>query len=676
MPVLVCATLTGCVVKTLPEGASVVERLDVIGAEQVDADDVEAKIATAETRRLLGGTLAGVPVLGVLDSLSVEYGVFDRYVLQRDLERVRRYYRSRGFYDAEVRAGRVIELESGAVRVEVVVAEGEPVRVGDVALDWPGWRESFEAMAELQEAIDAFRALPRFDEQEYERLKARLRRSLTERGYAHAAVRGQVHVDLVRHVATVRLLAQSGPRCTFGPITIQGLGPIPEGPVRRALGFEPGEPYSSAKIEAAHLALGDLGVFASAQIAAELGKQGAKQRSVIPISVLLEPSKLRRVKLGVGAELGSQLGSHAVLGWEHRNLLGGLRRLAAELRPALVFFPTRAETLFEQPPTRVLPEARLDLHFVQPGLPEARSNVLLDAGTQIYAPTSISVPAKVGDDFNIVGYRELDGSFGLERPFYVRLPEATKLYVGQFIKLRFDDPFSYNQPDIPAGYERVLIPHLETVLWWDLRRGESGEPDPVSPRRGFYLGTNLQLAGGFLGGDADDVRLRPELRAYAPVTKKLTLALRATVGLLFPRSYGDTLTEPPAAQPTAQQARDLQILSFRALYSGGPGSNRGYGYREVGPHARLPFLSQRGPSAELLPSGGLGLWELSTELRFPLSAKLRGALFIDAGDVTRSSDGFLQRLGEPVLEPEEGGPAGGRDDELPVAVSLAIGEAY
>lgn len=732
---LLCA-LGACTTKPLPK-APVIDEVDVLGNEEVDEDEITDKIATAESERLLGGVLEPVPVLDLVDALTVDYQFYDRLVLERDLQRVERYYRSRGFYDVQVRAGRVQRLPDGEVRVEIVVREGLPVLIESVELSFPAWQRAFETNAKLHDIardlgespVVGGEPAPRFDERRYEETKRALLRALTDDGFAHAELRGRVKVDLARRRAAVRFDVDAGPPCTFGPILIQGLAEegLPESLIRRALGFERGDPFSTEAIDLAERALGDFGVFASVEIVPELGPadddlapaKDDEPTTVVPVRVRLRPVKLRAVKLGVGTELGNQIDVHGIAGWEDRNFFGGLRRFSVEIHPGLVFFPTSAETIFSVPPTHVLPESRLVLDFKQPGFPEARTNMLLAWEGRIHPSRNNPVPDPVPEDFNILGYRGMHGSFGFDRKFHFAFGEGSTLYLGQFLKLELSDPFSYNRPEPDPGLETVVIPYLETGAWWDFRRGEAGELDPIEPRVGVFFGTNLQLAGGFLQGDADDVRVRPELRAYAPVAERLTLAVRGAVGFLFPRNYGDALTSPssPGAMSVARQAalsRDLQLLSFRALFSGGAHANRGYGFREVGPYfdfARLsddPAVAGDPAQTEWRAIGGQALWELSAELRIALTEQIGTVLFVDASDVTRTIDQmrvdhphispglgarvrtpvgplrvdlgvrvpYLQQLGEPVLPPEEGGPVHGEADRFPVALNIAIGEAF
>jgi outer membrane protein insertion porin family/translocation and assembly module TamA len=162
--------------------------------------------------------------------------------------------------------------------------------------------------------------------------------------------------------------------------------------------------------------------------------------------------------------------------------------------------------------------------------------------------------------------------------------------------------------------------------------------------------------------------------------------------------------------------RDQQLLLFRAFYSGGPSSNRGYPYRGVGPHGVLGFLAPSSIDCTLpenverdecvRPLGGLTLWEASAEVRFPIVEPFGGAVFLDASDVTRDvgeirfdfphlSTGvglrydtpvgplradvgyriaFAQEVGEAELRTNEGDP-----DEVfgaPIAIHIALGEAF
>ena len=58
--------------------------------------------------------------------------------------------------------------------------------------------------------------------------------------------------------------------------------------------------------------------------------------------------------------------------------------------------------------------------------------------------------------------------------------------------------------------------------------------------------------------------------------------------------------------------RDLQILQIRGIFSGGPSSNRGYGFNEIAPHRVLDENGQLLSSAT--STGGRTMWEASVEV--------------------------------------------------------------
>ncbi|WP_170319908.1 autotransporter assembly complex protein TamA [Polyangium spumosum] len=634
----------------------IIEEVDVLGNETIPDAAIKERIATAESSHPLGGVLQGIPILGLSDVLAVEYERFDRFVLERDLARIERYYRTRGFYEAHVTAGRVMRRKSdGKLRVEIVVREGKPVTIRKVDLAWVDWRlpEAADVTRAVTEAKNTLDPGKRFEEDGYEATKKAITRTLTDRGFPYTSVRGDVNVDLVAHKADVTYTIELGPRATFGDIRIVGLGELPEKPIRAALGFKKGDPFSTKTLASAERALADFGIFGAIDVRPELPPEGEPRTSTIPITILVEPAALRAVKLGFGAEAGGRVEAHGSASWEDRNFLGGLRRFAIEARPGLVFYPNALYNLVVARPSYVLPEIRLRFELRQPGVFEPRTQAVLRGAANVYRPLNIiSAPAPGSPEAKEppLGYREAAVTLGLER----RFSDFTH-YLGQFIHVQYDDPFLYWNDAVPEGFTRLLFTYLETVGTLDFRQNDRGEVDRIAPRRGVYLNLNAQLAGYFLPGDADDVRLRPELRAYVPVAKRVTLAFRLGGGFLIPRSddfaRALSIIEPKARArqrpdanddgvvdgtniPLDDLRRSLQLLQFRGFYSGGPNSNRGYVYNGVGMHASVPLRdTARGSVPPWAATGGLTLWESALELRLSFTENLGAILFLDASDV-------------------------------------------
>lgn len=623
---LIASAILGCA--SIPKGAAAVDRLAVRGNHAVSSSDIESKVATT----------ASTKFLGLFRGVVRDYELFDRSVLERDLQRVERYYRARGYYDARARAGEVRYRNDQHVDVTIEVEEGRPVLVGGARIAGMDALAPADAEAVRAALGDHVKLGAPFAEDPFRKAESAMRRALTDRGYAWAKVARHAEVDLGAHDARLSFEVRPGPKARFGPIRIQGLGALPEMPVRRALDIEPGDPYSTATLDAAQQAVLDLGTWSLVEITPVL-TEPPPESGVVPLLVRVEPQKLRSVILGGGFELDAiRADIHLRIGWEHRNLFGGFRHFTVDLRPGVDLFPTRLPTL--PAPTALLPEERLRAELRQPGFLEARTNGVLRQELDTY-PVLLS--PNVDPKAPVLGYLEYKGSIGLDRTF-------GKLLLAPSYDFQHNAPFTYKgtlDPDLRG----MTLSYVDLLAHLDLR------DDRLKPHEGLYLQNDVQVAG--LGGDARDVRIQPEVRGYIPLGKDVTLAARATLGFLVPMSYGRADPRDRAAL-----SRDIELVYLRGFFSGGPSSNRGYPLRGVGPHGSVPFYNPglqqialarscepRSPSYDpvrcAVPLGGLSLWEASLELRIPLFGPLGGVTFCDASDV--SPYRFDVRLDHPHL---------------------------
>lgn len=626
----VVSCLSGC--HRVPPGRDAITKVDVEGAPQGTEKELEEGLATQPSPRLLG----------LVDGVF-EYEVFDPEELERDLQRIERQLRRRGYYEAKVRAARVVRTAEDRVRVELDVTPGEPVRIGEIRTaglaDLP-----FEDSAAVARAL-TLRQGDIFDEDVFERTQQDIVGTLADRGYAFAEVDGKAEVDLVSHTASLDFEIRPGRISVLGPVRIEGLRQLPEGPVRAALQLEEGDLYSRSDLEVARAALLELRAFSRVELIQDLERPDS---GVVPITIRVTEAALRTATVGAGARLDVlRLSGHLRLGWEHRNFLGGLRNFTATAVPGVTLFPTRIDYL--RAPTRLLPENSLTFRLRQPSFLEGRTTGLVEASYNIYP---LLYPLTEGSDprrERIIGYNEVGSSVGLERAFWhLRLP-VTLSY-----NWRANFPFTY-QGSLIEGLETVIVSYPELVTALDLR------DNPVTTTRGIYLSNAIQFANPLLGGLVTDVRIQPEARGFVPLdnSRRVVLAARVGFGFVFPSNYGETLD--PASQinllvdPTNPDVvRDQHRLLFRAFYSGGPNSNRGYPYRRVGPHGPIGFLSPTGencsifeeggtlrqlPPACIRPLGGFSLWEASLELRFAVADPWSLVAFVDASNVsTRVAD--------------------------------------
>lgn len=686
--------LAGC--NSIPPGRSAVDEVQVRGTNKIDSGDVADKIATTETSKFLG----------IKQGFLNEYSLFDRNVLQRDLARVEAFYRTKGYYEAHARAGRVHVKDDKHVRVEILVEEGEAIRVRTVRVD--GLDQVPKDIADIvRRAVETtLKKDEPFEEEVFDKALEAARRSLTDRGYAYTKAKHDATIDIVEHKVDVVIAVTPGEPCVFGPVTVEGLGPLPEKPVRRALDIEEGAPFSEAVLEAAQQAVLDFGVFASVDMNPDL-PDPPRPDHVVPIQVKVEASRLRTLRLGGGLEfdfLKSDV--HGVFGWENRNFLGGFRTFTVNFKPGVVLYPLRFNNFVA--PTHFLPEERLRLEFRQPGFLEARTNLFVRPEFNVQA---LLLSPNPPEGAPVIGYAEARNAIGLDRTY-------TKFYGAISHNVQVAYPFAYvGKRDETLSLVVISYPELVTSL--DLRN------DRIHPRKGIYILNTLQVAGGPFGGQAKDVKIQPDVRGYIPIAKRVVFAARGSLGLLLPSNYGQNVRGGASVFDNSEdRTKDYQLTFFRGFFSGGPTSNRGYPLRGVGPHDTVPFLSPEAQEANVnnrcssgstsgttdtsndcrSPTGGFTLWEASAELRFKVGGPLSIATFCDASDVSpRTTDirfkhlhlscGAGGRYDTPVgpirldigyripgmqviggLTPDERDPK--KLLGIPIAVSLGIGEAY
>lgn len=670
---------TGCY--RVPEGKTAVSEVEIEGMHDADEDDLKDRLATRESSKFLG----------LFSGLFFEYETFDRHALQRDLARVERFLRARGYYDAHVQAARVVAT-GDRVRVYVEVDQGPATTVESLFVHG--------ATDEVREAIsdDVKAVMPLgspLDEDKLAQAEAAALGALTKRGHAAAKVERSAEVDVATHKARITFAVTPGRVVNYGPVKFEGLGDLPEDVVRTIFGVEEKARYDSSQLDEAKQALLDLGVFANVEIIVD--KEEAERTGIAPVLVKCEVSKLRALLVGIGGEFDQlKADAHLVGGWQSSNFLGGLRKLDVRFKPGIVFYPTRLPPPIPVP-EKLLYEHRLNATLRQPAFFEKRLTAIGFAEYSMY-PVILPRPSTPQPTDNVLGYHELRGEVGVERPF-------GKLFLGPRYGFQANFPFDY--VGRTGDIDPLKISYVELNVVLDLR------DSPIKPRKGIYLASEIQAAGSVLQGDADDVRMQPEARGYVPLHKKLVLAVRGSLGFLFPRNYRQDERQVSAGASREDAARDYQILFFRGFFGGGPTSNRGYPLRAIGPHDVIPFLSPAGQSGfaggcnpELpeckLPTGGLSLWEANVELRYTVADAISIAGFCDSGDVSPKSVDF--RFDRPHLSCGSGArydtPVGpvrfdvgvripglqyaSPESEvppaelfgLPVVLSLGIGEAF
>ena len=127
----------------------------------------------------------------------------------------------------------------------------------------------------------------------------------------------------------------------------------------------------------------------------------------------------------------------------------------------------------------------------------------------------------------------------------------------------------------------------------------------LNPTDGMYNALTLEYAGGFLQGATGFIKTTTDTRYYQKLVGGLVLATALRVGVTT----------------GLRSNRRAELISFERFWAGGSTTVRGYAERSLGPEDRVGI--HRGDVQFIF----------NTELRFPIYSALRGAVFLDTGNV-------------------------------------------
>lgn len=629
---------TACT-KTIPRSRYGVDTFEIEGMEQLEAEALSICLATRprdDFRIELGRT--GAPECGVapfdahrwiLPMWSwpwTDWPLLDRSVFERDLARIERWLRARGYYEGTVESAELSpseardhdrfdpesppceeadEDEGCQVDIRVKVHEGDPVLVH--AIDFAGVEDlTPKLQAKLKKVVD-LDVGKRFDEALYESSRMDVLRALKKAGYAKARVEGHVEINVEGREAKILYTITSGPTCTFGQVRVEGAEDLSTRPLLGAVAFAEGEQYDERLLEETQRGVYALGVFTSVEVESTFPDDG----SVAEIVIRVVPGRLFRYGVGAGFQAGlvqsgltdSSVDStrewdvHAVGFVETRNFLGGLRKLRLEEKPRLIFpgpFPAVQAELGSGRSMGPTFGNHVSLQFRQPAFIERQTSLNFEISHD-YGPEAFLGSLR----------HEFSTAIGPERTYnkgtlLVSLQLKASLYA--------NDPNLFETGeatpvDAASDYHVML---LEPYFRWDLR------DSPTQPRVGAYLSLNAQLGGAFMPSSWDYVRVAPEARGYLPLPLGMVLAGRFALGFMY--IWGSDFGRD---SPSSQGALGPEQYRLRG---GGANGNRGFIAGDLGDGSL----------------GGTRKWEASIELRAPLTQSFGLVAFMDAGDVSKT----------------------------------------
>jgi outer membrane protein assembly factor BamA len=513
----------------------------------------------------------------LLDGLALhrtlkDQGAPDPYQVELDADRLRGQYARDGFFSVAV-APRV-ERRDDAATVTYKIDEGRRAVTHVVVTGVPP-----PLAARVRAAVPLADGAP-FDYDVYDAAKDTVLGIVQDAGYAHAKLDATVAADPVAGTATIRLAFDTGPRCVFGRIDVQGTSGDLAGAIRARLAFRTGDTYSTAAVAATQRNIYGLSRFSTVQV---LPAAEADRSSTVDMKVVVVASSAHQVTFGGGAgadplSYEARLrGGYEITGWPTP-----LDTVTIDLRPAYAYM--RDGTGWEPRVRAVVRYTRQDLLTTYAvGTAEVGFDYLAYEAFTLWGPRAkLSYGLRLGTP-----KLKLEGGWVIHE-YEFRRPSP-------LIDTELQDQLGIEHPERVGAYYASLIADFRD--------------HPIEPRWGAYAAMTLTYGSPAAGGAYTYEEVQPEVRGYVPIGP-VVLAARARYGAI----YGD-------------------IPATERFYAGGANSNRGFAERMLSPSLTGVVMG----STVTVPYGGGGLVDSSVEARFPIATIRRmglgGVVFFDAGDV-------------------------------------------
>ena len=560
-----------------------VHDLTIKGTRALSTGDIEDKLATRKT--------------GWWPFASKRW--FDEAAFDLDLQRVKAFYADHGYFDARVTSHEVKHVKGDAVDVVIEVQENSPTVVKEVR--FKGFPADVEARGRKLAASRDLAPGKVFDFPAYAEVKGLLADRLKEDGYAYGQIGGGVDVDRDKHTATIEFVGQPGPKVRFGTTSVDGNGAIPAWKLLNRVTWKPGDTLRPARRrDDAGPALRPGRVLVGAARPARDARRSRRRQGPRQAGQALRapPRRRRRRRAPAGGDSRRAPSSPSTTSSAASGSCG-----SASARPTSPSLPSSTSQ-------QRGPAAENDVQLTQPDI----------------FGSNASLHALVGYDLGIAeGYQYYGprAQLGVDRPFFRGRVLAGGSWNFQYLNFFNVNESVFNTVGNPFyGFQDPYrLAYLEEFIQIDLR------DRPLDPSYGGFLRVNAEQSAAALGSAYSYLKVAPDLRLYAPLGRRVVVAVRGLVGWLG-----------PSAGQTSPITRRFAL--------GGPSSHRGFGFGRLAPQVR-------DAQGRLIPVGGDGEVLGSGELRVDVT-KIGGAWldlvpFVDAGNVTMAfSDLGLSNLNVAV----------------------------
>ena len=609
-------------------------------------------------------------VLKAMNSIGLAEGrIFDKGLLDRAEQELKRQYLSRGRYAANV-STTVTPLERNRVALNFTIEEGEVAKIRQISIIGNQTFSERELLRQLSLRTPGWMTwYSKADQYSRQKLAGdleTLRSYYLDRGYLEFNIEStQVSITPDKKDIYITVAVTEGPKYTVSDIKVAGELLLPEADIRRLITLKPGDVFSRARVSESTKAISDrLGnegyAFANVNAAPDLDKE----KHQAAFTFIIDPGRrvyVRRVNIA-----GNTRTRDEVIRREMRQLEGGWfsSEKIALSRTRVDRLGYFTEVNVETPSVQgTTDQVDVNLNVAEKPTGAILVGAGFGSGEGLILSGSVAQQNIFGSGKHVsvgVNTSKINTTYalsftdpyytveGISRGFdvYLRETDASESGLGNYKTktvggtVRFGVPITeLDTINYGLGYERTTISTfadspliyidyvstfgekndaiLATIGWT-----RDDRDSVIYPTRGGLQRANVELA--VPGGSLNYYRFQYQYQRYFPVTRDYTFMINADTG--FGDGYGDTKILP----------------FFKNFFAGGVNSVRGYRTFTIGPK-----------DVQGNPRGGAYKLVGNAELLFPFPGlagekSVRMSAFLDSGIVGSKFDADLVRVSAGV----------------------------
>jgi outer membrane protein insertion porin family len=395
-----------------------------------------------------------------------------------------------------------------------------------------------------------------------------------EDGYVEIQVQPVIELGADRSSATVIYRISEGPRVLIDDVVTRGNTYTRDRVIQRTAALQEGQPFSYRALLEAQRNLQRLAIFNRIEVFPERAGTTAGERDIV-----LEVEEGRNLSIAGALGYSTDQLARGTLSVAHRNLFGTGRYVGIETR-----LSQRENKYF--------------LHYREPLLFLFDSQLELAVYRERERRTELEL-VKLGT------WAEVSRVFRETLRASLRYEYRRVECVGEVLCIR-DFPI----PGLPLQDQEIEISSIAPAVFIDRR------DDPITPFRGFYGSGAVEYAFPLFAAETTFLKGFAQGAWYRPLTDRSLIVLSGRAG---------------AIQPIGGS----QIPFAERFFAGGETSHRAFRLDRLGRVGETLILipRQNEEGNELIPVGGNAMTVLNAEYRFPVFGNLRGAFFVDAGNV-------------------------------------------